>query len=174
MRGRIGRQQAELHLARHCDIALELALLAANGLVEPRIFNRNGNLRAQRSEHTLVLFIEEGWPRVLEIENADDARFIEQRHDQFRARLGIHGQVALVPAHVGDVERAPLAHRCAHESAAGGYPAHGRVRITEAPCVACHERLAFFIEQHDGKHLIVDEPAQQLTDALEQRIQLQD
>ena len=45
MRGRVGRQQAELHLAGHGDVALELALLAADGLVEAGVFNGDGDLR---------------------------------------------------------------------------------------------------------------------------------
>ena len=59
MRGRLGRQQAQLHLARHGDVALQLPLLAAHGLVEARILDRDGDLRAQRGQHALVLFVEE-------------------------------------------------------------------------------------------------------------------
>ena len=43
--GAIGRQQPQLHLARHGDVALQLRLLAAHGLVEARILNGDGHLR---------------------------------------------------------------------------------------------------------------------------------
>ena len=55
VRGRVGREQAELHLAGHGDVALQLALLAANGLVEARVFDGDGDLRGERGEHALVL-----------------------------------------------------------------------------------------------------------------------
>ena len=34
--------------------------------------------------------------------------------------------------------------------------------------------LAFFVEQHDGEHLVVDEAAEELADALEERIEVED
>ena len=48
------------------------------------------------------------------------------------------------------------------------------MRVAEAPCVAGDERLAFFVEQHDGEHLVVDEAAQELADLGEQRIEIED
>ena len=163
--GGVGRQQAELHLARHGDVALELPLLALDGLVEARVLNGDGDLRGQGGQHALVLFIEEAGARVFEVEHADDAAFVEERHDQLGARLGIHGQIARILAHVGNVDGAPLAHRRAHQAAGDGDAAHGRVRVAEAPGVARDERLAFLVEQHDGEHLVVDEAAQKLADA---------
>ena len=94
--GRRRRQQAQLHLARHGHVSLELALLRAHRLVEARILNGDGDLRGQRGEHALVLFIEEAGARVLQIENADDPALVEERHDQLGAGLGVHGQVARV------------------------------------------------------------------------------
>ena len=66
-----------MHLARHGDVAFELALLAAHRLVEPRILDGDGHLRGQRGQHALVLFVEEAGPRVFQIEHADDAAFVE-------------------------------------------------------------------------------------------------
>ena len=48
------------------------------------------------------------------------------------------------------------------------------MRIAEAPGVAGDERFALVIEQHDGEHLVVDEAAQQLADAFEQGIEIED
>ena len=50
----------------------------------------------------------------------------------------------------------------------------GRVRVAESPRVARDQRLAFLVEQHDGEHLVVDQPAQELADALQQRIEIED
>ncbi len=90
MRRSFRRQQAKLHLAGHGDVSLELALLAVDGLIEARVLDGDGDLRGQRGQHALVLFIEEVGARVLEIEHADDAAFVEERDDQLRAGLGIH------------------------------------------------------------------------------------
>ena len=100
------RQQAQLHLARHGDVALQLPLLARDRLVEARVLNGDGHLRGQRGQHALVLFVEEAGARVLQVEHADDAALVEERHDQLGAGLGIHGQVARVLAHVGNIDRA--------------------------------------------------------------------
>ena len=158
--GGCGGQQAELHFARHGDVALELLLLALDRLVEARVFNGDGDLRGQGGERAHVVFVEEAGARVLQIEHADDAVFVEERHDELGARLGIHREIALVLAHVGNIDRTPLAHRRADQPAGDGDAAHGRVRIAEAPCVARDQRLPLFVEQHDGEHLVVDEPAQ--------------
>ncbi len=45
--------------------------------------------------------------------------------------------------------------------------------VAEAPGVAGDEGFAFLVEQHDGEHLVVDEAAQKLADALEQRIEIE-
>ncbi len=166
-------KKPELHLAGHGDVLLELALLSADSLIQPGILNGNGDLRGQRGEHAFVFFIEEGGARVFQIEHADDAAFIEKRHDQLRLRLGVHGQVARILADVGNIDGTPLAYRGAYEAGACGNAAHGRMRIAKTPGVACDERLAFLVEQHDREHLVVDEAAQELADALEQRIEIE-
>jgi len=48
------------------------------------------------------------------------------------------------------------------------------VGATEAPRVAGHERLALFVEEHDGKHLVVDKAAEKLADALKKGIEFED
>ena len=96
---------------------------------------------AERGQHALVLFVEEAGARVFQVQHADDAALVKQGHDQLGAGLGIHGQVARVLAHVGNIDGAPLAHRGAHQSAGDGDAAQGRVRVAEAPGVAGDERL---------------------------------
>ena len=71
--GRRGRQQAQLHLARHGDVVLELLLLAVHGLVEARVLDGDGDLRGERGQRALVVFVEVIGARVFEIEHADDA-----------------------------------------------------------------------------------------------------
>ena len=86
--GGVVGQQAELDFAGHGDVALELLLLALDGLVEARVFNGDGDLRGHGGEGAHVVFIEEGGARVFEIEDADDAVLVEERNDELGARLG--------------------------------------------------------------------------------------
>jgi hypothetical protein len=94
MLGRGGRQQAQLHLARHGDVALQLPLLAAHGLVEARILNGDGHLRGQGGQDALVLFVEEAGARVFQVEHADDAALVKEGHNQLGAGLLVHGHIA--------------------------------------------------------------------------------
>ena len=121
-----------------------------------------------------MVLVEEGSARVFEIEHSDDALFIEERNDEFGARFRIHREIALIFAHIGNIDGTPLAHGCADEPAGDGDAAHGRLRIAEAPCIARDQSVAFFVEKHDGEHLVVDEPAQELTDLREKRIDIED
>ena len=121
-----------------------------------------------------MLLMEEAGAGVFQVEHADDAAFVKEGHDQLGTGLLVHGHVARVLADVGYVDKAPLAHRRAHQAAGDGNSAQRGVGIAEAPCVAGDERLALFVQQHDGEHLVVDEAAEQLADALQQRVQLED
>ena len=47
--------------------------------------------------------------RVFKIEDADDAFLVEEGNNELGARFGIHGQIALILAHVGDIDGAPFA-----------------------------------------------------------------
>ena len=91
---RRGRQQAQLHLAGHGNVFLELPLLALDGLVEAGVLDGDGDLRGEGGEHALVLFVEVAGAGVFQVEDADDAALVEERHDQLGARLGVHLQVA--------------------------------------------------------------------------------
>jgi len=121
-----------------------------------------------------VLFIEEAGARVLEVEDADDAALVKQRDDQLRAGLGVHGEVAGIFAHVGDIDGAPLAYRCANQSAVDGDAAHGGMDGAESPAIAGDEGLTAVVEEHDGEHLVIDEAAEELTDTDEEGVEIED
>ena len=145
-----------------------------HGLIETSVLDGDGNLRGERGQHALVLFIKKVGTRVLEIEHADDSAFVKEWDNQLRPGLGVHGQVPRVLGDVVNIDGTPLADGGADDAAGDGNAANGRVDIAEAPCVAGDEALAFFIEQHDGEHLIVDEAAEKLAYALEKGIEIED
>ena len=169
-----GGEKAKLDFAGHGDVALELLLLPPDALVETRVFDGDGDLRGHGGEGADVIFVEEGSARVFEIEYADDSFFVEERDDEFGARFGVHGEIALIFADVGNVDGTPLADGCADEAGGDGDAAQGRLRIAEAPGVAGDERLAFVVEKHDGEHLVIDEAAEEIADLGEERIEIED
>ena len=120
MLGRGGRQQPQLHLASHGDVALQLPLLALDGLVEAGILDGYGHLRGHGGEDALVFLVEEGGAGVFQVEHANDAAFIEEGHDQLGASLLVHGRVARILADIGDVDEAPFADRRAYQAAGDG------------------------------------------------------
>jgi len=174
MGGSLAREETELDLAGHGDVFFELGFLAANGLVEARVFDGDGNLAGEGGEDALVLVVEGVGAGVFEIENADDAALVEEWHDEFGACLGIHFEIAWVFGDVGDVDETPLADGGADEAGRDGKAAERRVGVAEAPCIARDEGFALFVEEHDGEHLVVDEAAEELTDALEERAEIED
>ena len=126
--GRSGGQQAKLDFARHGDVAFELLLLPPDALVETRVLDGDGDLGGHGGEGADVVFVEEGSARVFEIEHADDSFLVEERHDEFRARFGVHGEIALILAHVGHVDGTPLAHGCADKAGGDGDAAQRGLR----------------------------------------------
>ena len=82
-------QQAQLHLARHGEVVLQALLLLGDALVEPGVFDGDGDLRGERGDGALVVFVEVVGAGVLDIEHADDFAFVDERHGHLRARLGI-------------------------------------------------------------------------------------
>ena len=148
-----------MHFAGHGDVAFKLSFLAADGLVEAGVFNGDGDLRTEGRQHALVFFIEEGGAGMFEVEHADYAALVEERHNELRAGLGVHRQVARILVDFGHVDGSPLTHGRAHQAAVDGNTARGGVGVAESPDVAGDERFALLVEQHDGEHLVVDEAA---------------
>ena len=65
------RKQPVLQLARQQQILFQPLLLPFDLFVEPRVFNRNRNLRRQRLHHARVLFRKVIAPRMLQVEHSD-------------------------------------------------------------------------------------------------------
>ena len=160
MGGRSGRKQAELDLAGHGDVAFELRLLAAHGLVEACVFNRNGNLGGEGGEGAHLILMEEAGAGVLQVKNADDAALVKERDDQLGAGFRIHGEVTGILAHIGNVDGPPLADGSTDQTASDGKAARGGVGVAKAPGITGDEGFAFLVEEHDGEHLVVDEAAE--------------
>ena len=65
-----------MDLARHGEILLHPLFLKGHSLVEPRILDGYGDLRGQRDERALMVFIEVVDPGMFEVEHADDGALV--------------------------------------------------------------------------------------------------
>ena len=110
---------------------------------------------------------------MLQVEDSDYFFLVDQGNRQLRARLRIHRDVALALGNVGHQDR--LLHLC-------GIPDHAAAQrdvvlqmqsLLEAlrePVLQLFSRL---IQQKNAEHLVVDQPVEQLGDALEQFVEVQ-
>jgi len=113
-----------------------LGLLPANSLVEASVLNGDGHLGGEGGQDALVVFMEKGRAGVVRGPGRNDAAFVKEGYNQLGAGLGIRGDVALVLAHIGDIDRAPLADGRADQSASDGNAAHGRGKSRKRQGVA--------------------------------------
>ena len=156
------------------QVVLQALLLLGDALVEPGVFNGDGDLRGQRDHGALVVFVEVVGAGVLHVEHADHLALVDQRHGHLRPRFGIDHVVAGVLAHIGHMDQPPLCHRHADQAAVERNLVGGIEALAEAHGVLVLQHLLVLVEQPDGEHLVVDDPAQELADALEQRVEVED
>src|ERR1019366_122811 len=167
------RQQAKLQFARQCQIVFQPLLLPRDVLVEARVFNGNRHLRRERGQGTLVILGEITAAGVLQIEDSDDLLLIDQRDRQLRARLRIHSDVALTLGHVRHQDPFLGLRRVSHHSPAKRDVVLQMQPFLEALREPVPQGFAVRIEQKNAEHLVVDQPLEQLCDALEQFVEIQ-
>ncbi len=112
------RQKPELQLARHRQIALQALFLKGDLFVEPRILNRNRNLRRQCGYGAFVIVGEKAATRVFEVQHSNHFVLVDQRHRQFGAGLRIRLDIARVLVHVGHQNRLLMLRGVTHDASA--------------------------------------------------------
>src|SRR6266403_443159 len=105
------RKEAALNLARHVEILLETKLRVARFLIEAGVFERDGDIGAQRGKHALVLQSEGVGLRAFKIENSDEPVAQQKRHDELGTHLNaaLAADVARIIRDVIDSQNTPLA-----------------------------------------------------------------
>ena len=171
--GHSWRQKPQLDLARHREILLHPLFLKRHPLVEPRILDGDGDLRGQRDQRALVVFVEVIDPGMFEVEHADDRALVNERHHHLRAGLRIDHEVARILAHIPDMDEFALPHRRSHQPAVQRDLLLRDDGVPKAHGIADFEHLLALVQQQDAEHLVVDQPAQQLRDPFEQRIEVE-
>ncbi len=167
------RQQAKLQFARQRQVAFQSLLLPGDLLVQPRILNRDRDLRRQGRHRAVVIVGKKSPPGMLQVEHSDDFVFVNQRHGQLRAGLRIHHDVARVLADIRDQHRLPVPRGVTHQSIP-----HRNVMLDLYIFLKAQGKpvLQFFsrcVQQQDAEHLVVDQPAEQFGNALEQFVHIQ-
>ncbi len=173
LRGGLGGKSRKLYVARHVEIVLQPLFLLGHPAVQPGIFDGHGNLRGERHQGALVIVVEVVDPHMLQVEHADHLALVEQRHRHLRASLGIHHVVARIFAHVAGVDQPALAHRSAHQASIQRDCLRRRYQVAEAHRILNLQHLLPFIHQQNAEHLVIDEPPQELSDALQQGIEIE-
>ena len=168
------RQQTKLHLARHGQVVLQPLLLLGDALVEAGVFDRDGNLRGECGDGALVVFVEVIGAGVLDVEHADDLALVDQRHRHLGARLGVDHVIARIFADVTDQHCAALRDRRVHQAAIERNLLVGNIALAEAHAILALQHLVLFVQQPDGEHVVVDQAPNELPDAFEQGVEIED
>ncbi len=167
------RQQAQLHLSRHLQVLLQPLLLLRDPLVQPRVFNRDRDLRGQRRQRALMVLVEGVRAGMLKLKHADDAVFINKRHDQLRACFRVFHVVASILADVRYMHQPPFRDRHAHQPSTDRQPLISVHRLPESRCEPAFQHPVILVRNPDGEKLKVHQPPDQLVDAREQRFRLE-
>ncbi len=173
-RRRHRRQQPQLHLPCHLQIALHPLLFLVDALVQIGIRNRDGDLRGQRGQRALVILVVVVHPRVFQVDDADHLALIDQRSRQLGARLRVLNQVARLPAHIRSQNRRTLERRGADQPLAqrdAAPPGHPLSVPRRKPML---KPIRPPIPKQNREHLEVDHALQQAADPLQQIVRIED
>src|SRR6266850_4279327 len=127
--------------------------------VEARVLERDGNVRAQGDEHTLVLCSEGVRDGAFQIENADEPVLQEKRNNEFGASFhaAFAANVAGIIGDVIDAEDAALAGSSPGEALMKRELRASRDGILVAHGKSTLEELSLFIPEHDAEDVIIDD-----------------
>ncbi len=145
-----------------------------NALVEAGVGDADGDLRAERGERALVIFVVVVDAGVFEVEDADDFAFVDERDGQLRANLGVGFDVAGVFADVGGEDRLAELGGGADEAFAEGDDAFADDAFAEAGGEAVLEVLGAVVPEEDAEHLEVDDALEKVGDAFEEIVGIED
>ena len=112
--------------------------------------------------------------RGLEVEHADHAVLVHERHHQLRARLRDEGEVAGILSYVADEDGLLAAGGGADEALVQADP---RLLLLARPVgdgLAQDELALLLVEEQDAEHLVVDDALDHLGHALQQLVEVQD
>jgi len=170
----MGGHESELDLASHLEVALHALLLLVDALIEAGVGDADGDLRGEGAEGALVVLVVVVDAGVLEVEDADDFALVDEGDGKLGADLGVGFDVAGVFADVGGEDGLAQLGGGADEAFAEGDGALAGDALAEAGGEAVLEELVALVPQEDGEHVEVDDALEELADALEEIVGIED
>ena len=171
---RPGWHETELNFAGHLEVALHALLFFVNALVEAGVGDADGDLCGQRGEGALVILVVVVDASVFEIEDADDLALVDERDSEFGADFGVGFDVARIFADVGGEDGFAKLGRGADESFAEFDGALAEDTLTKAGGEGVLEVLGVVVPEEDAEHLEVDDALEEVGDALEEIVGVED
>src|SRR5580658_6545213 len=151
---------------------LKRARLARYARVEPRVLNGLRYARRRKREQVQMLGLEVAGLLALNVHHADEPVLGDQRKRQFRPHVGVGWDVVLRLGHVVQQHGLASKRHLAHDALAHGH-AHA-LSLRRVADLETHAQLVgAFVEQQDGKDAVVDDRANELRGAIEQRLQVE-
>ena len=152
----------------------ERARVLALVLEEPRVLDRDRDVRAELAQHRLVGLGELAGGVAQQVERADDRPFAAQRHDELGVRAGHRLDVPRIGVHVVDEDRLPFGDRGADQALADLHPQRACDFVRIADRVRDRQLVALGIEQVDRERLELREPRDELRDLVQQLVEIED
>src|SRR5581483_7725416 len=168
------RKQAELKFARQRQVAFQAFFLTSDLLVQTRILDRNRNLCCQGGYRTHVVVGKKSAPGVLEVKHAKDLVFVDQWDRKLRAGFRIQRDIAGILADVRHKYRFFVLNCIADHAIASRDVVLQMNIFVEAHGEPVLQLLAGCVQQQDAEHLVVNNAGQQLGNALEKFVKVED
>ena len=168
------RLQDRAELAADLRQRLERAGVLALVLEQPRVLDRDRDVRAELAQQHLVDLGELAGGVAQQVERADDAPLAAQRHDELGVRAGHRLDVARIGVDVVDENRLPFGDRGADQPLADLHAQRPHDVVGVADGVGDRQLLAARVEQVDGERLELGDARDQLRDLLQQLVEVED
>ena len=162
-----------LDVPRDAQLAREAHVVLAQLGDEARVLDGARHLARERHEHLHVLLGEAVERRRLEVEDADDAVLVHERHHELGARLRHEAHVARVLLHVAHEHGLAAADGRAAQALADRQPAL-LAPGAEVHGLAQDELLPLLVEEQDPEHLVVDHALDDLGEPLQEDVEVED
>jgi len=173
-----GEQLVEIedrrHLAADLGERLEHLVVLALALEQPRVLDAARQRRGELAEDLLVQLVELADVRAQQVQRPDHLPLAAQRDHQLGPGAGHDLGVPGIGADVVHEDRALVAHRGADDSLADleAEPLERLGRVADG--VRDGEVAALLVDEVDRERLVVGQPADELWDALEQLVEVED
>ena len=172
-RGQFIGHQLPLDFARDFHFAIHALFVVGDARVELGIDQRRCNTRGQGHQKPLMVVGEVIQFRAFEAEYADDFAFRRQRHDEFGKRFAVNIQVPRIFRDVAYTQRFVQLRGRPNESGARRQGEFAMFLLVGADDELWLQQPVAFVEEKDGKNVIVDSRFNAGRDLLDEFIDLE-